>query len=244
MKIKIATWNMAYWSHKKYSEEAWAYFLNLDTDILLFQEARPPNSLIRDDMHLIWKEIGESRRWGSGILIKGFKTEEYKINLDQGWVNCAKVKLSEKQDLFVISLHARLKDLKSSNNPHGMVVPHLFNIFKEFTPILDSKNYVVIGGDFNADRMIDKYYYQPEGTKHSQFFDWVENDLGLINSTKEYFKDTIQTVFTPSQKYPYQDDYIFLSKNLKNKLKFCRVPDRQEIEKLSDHTPVIITLEI
>jgi len=43
MKVKIATWNMAYWSHKKYFEKAWDYFLNeLDVDIFFFQEAKPP----------------------------------------------------------------------------------------------------------------------------------------------------------------------------------------------------------
>jgi len=27
MKIRIATWNMAYWQYKKYFEEAWDYNL-------------------------------------------------------------------------------------------------------------------------------------------------------------------------------------------------------------------------
>jgi len=41
MKIRIATWNMAYWQYKKYFEEAWDYYLKeIDADIIFFQETR------------------------------------------------------------------------------------------------------------------------------------------------------------------------------------------------------------
>jgi len=41
MKIRIATWNMAYWQYKNYFEEAWDYYLReIDADIIFFQEAR------------------------------------------------------------------------------------------------------------------------------------------------------------------------------------------------------------
>jgi hypothetical protein len=42
MEITLATWNMAYWSHKKYLKDAWQYYLNtINSDILLFQESYP-----------------------------------------------------------------------------------------------------------------------------------------------------------------------------------------------------------
>jgi len=42
MKIKIATWNMAYWQYKKYFEEAWDYYLKkIDADIIFFKKQDP-----------------------------------------------------------------------------------------------------------------------------------------------------------------------------------------------------------
>jgi hypothetical protein len=36
MNLKLATWNMAFWSHKNYLEEAWKYLLEeIDADIFL-----------------------------------------------------------------------------------------------------------------------------------------------------------------------------------------------------------------
>jgi hypothetical protein len=57
MTIKIATWNMAYWSHKTFHTEAWEYFLdNLNCDILLFQESVPDYDKLQPDK-LVWNEI-------------------------------------------------------------------------------------------------------------------------------------------------------------------------------------------
>lgn len=42
MKIRLLTWNMAYWQHKNIHKEAWAYLLDeIGADIILFQEGRP-----------------------------------------------------------------------------------------------------------------------------------------------------------------------------------------------------------
>ena len=82
MRLKIATWNMAYWSHKKYDAEAWNYFLNeINCDILLFQESFPNMDILNKD-GLVWNEIGNTRPWGSGVYSSKFKIREFSFNTD------------------------------------------------------------------------------------------------------------------------------------------------------------------
>jgi len=71
MRIKIATWNMAYWQCKRHFEEAWDYYLKeIDADIIFFQEARPSKIVEDNREHLVWNEIGGKRPWGSGVYSK------------------------------------------------------------------------------------------------------------------------------------------------------------------------------
>ncbi len=66
-RLRIATWNMAYWSHRGMLDDAWKCYLDTaDADFYLFQEGRPC-AVADQDKHLVWNEIGGSRDWGSGI---------------------------------------------------------------------------------------------------------------------------------------------------------------------------------
>ena len=77
MKIRIATWNMAYWQYKNYFEEAWDYYLReIDADVIFFQEARTSKRIQNEKGHLVWNEIGGKRPWGSGVYSKKYKLTE------------------------------------------------------------------------------------------------------------------------------------------------------------------------
>jgi len=68
MNIRIATWNMAYWLHKRQHNDAWRCFMDeTQADIYLFQEGKPTASMFRNKGHLAWNKIGKTRNWGSGI---------------------------------------------------------------------------------------------------------------------------------------------------------------------------------
>ena len=48
--IRIATWNMAYWSHKQHLAEAWKYLIeDLECDVVLTQESIPDYSIIKKE---------------------------------------------------------------------------------------------------------------------------------------------------------------------------------------------------
>ncbi len=63
-KMKIATWNMANWSHKSHFDEAWDFYVNkIGCDILLFQEALPHPEIL-DINRTVYDQIGGTRLWG------------------------------------------------------------------------------------------------------------------------------------------------------------------------------------
>lgn len=67
--IKVATWNMAYCTHKDLLDAAWKYVLEeVQPDIFCFQEGRPPEQAPIRKEGLLWHEIGGSRPWGSGVV--------------------------------------------------------------------------------------------------------------------------------------------------------------------------------
>lgn len=242
--MKALTWNIDFKTSTKIYD---FIFDKIDPDIALLQEVSNLSEQRKSkDYYIFHQLIGGRRNWGSAILIKRslhFKCEEYALSSDPGWVIGGKVSTIYNRPLYLISIHARLKDL-STEKPNNYVIPYLRDrVFKELLPIIKSGNDFIIGGDFNADRIYDKYHFQPPGTEHEPFFDWLENDLGLINAIKEFYKKGVQTIFTRNTKHPYQNDYIFISPSLKKKLKICYTLDRMEIADFSDHSPVVVELE-
>ncbi len=240
MKIKIATWNMAYWSHKRFSDESWNYFLHkLDYDIFLFQESSPDLNILENN-RLVWNAIGNTRPWGSGVYSKQFKIREFSFKTDFfGAVTAAEVAINEDLSIIVISLYGLME--KIANVTYA--IPNLHRIFSDLTGILEgakTKHRVVIGGDFNASLQIDE---QQIGNSHKAFFGRLK-EFGLINCFDEYYNDFIQTHRHSRSDKPWQNDYFFISKRLNNHLINCEVIDNEKIREFSDHNPVVIELDL
>ena len=163
--------------------------------------------------------------------------------------NTPKNKYGKKLKLptFVIQMHERDKELIEKIKEYLGVKDRIY-ICKAY--LLDGykrgKTARLMVRDFGElrDIIIPFFYKKLIGHKRKQFFDWLENDLGFVNCTSEFYKREIQTVFTRNIRHPYQNDYIFISPSLKNKLGKCDVPKRTEVEGLSDHSPVIVELNI
>jgi len=251
MKVRIAAWNMAYWSHKKYHEEAWSYLLNdLDADILLFQEAIIPK-VLRDDKNLIWHNAGESkgrREWGTGIYSKGYPLSEepeesipkWSIQRFKELCTVANVKINENNRLTLISLYGRIDRIGSI----GYSIPNLHRIISDLTGILNGhingKRKIVLGGDLNASVQCDQQW---GGDAHRIFFDRI-NDFGLMNCFNPFHNGFVQTHRHKGSKINWQNDYLFISSSISNKLIKCEVIDNDFVRKYSDHNPIFITLEL
>ena len=131
--MKLATWNMAYWSHKQFETEAWKYFTKeINCDVFLCQESYP-NLEILDKDSLVWNEIGESRPWGSGVYCPKYKIKEYSFNNSFfGAVTAAEIEINPEFKIIVISLYGLME--KISNVVYA--IPNLHRIFSDLTDIL------------------------------------------------------------------------------------------------------------
>jgi exodeoxyribonuclease-3 len=218
MKIRIATWNMAYWQYKKYFEETWDYYLKeIDADIIFFQEAKPSKVIEDDKDHLVWNEIG-----GGAFSIANTNIENRKLTF--------------------ISLYG----LMESNGPtKGYSITNLHRMLSDLTCIfnghLDGKRNIVLGGDLNASVQLDP---TQKNDSHKIFFDRLE-DFNLNDCFKLSNKEfPVQTLRHHRSKVKWQNDYFFISKSLSKKLINCEVVDNDKVRKYSDHNPVVITLDL
>lgn len=241
---------MAYWSHKSHLGEAWNYFLSLDADIFLFQEARCPTSLL-NDKNFIWHATGESsgrKDWGTGIYSKKYQlTEEPNASIPEWNRNrfnelcvVANASISD-QHLTFISLYGRMDKVGQI----GYSIPNLHRIFSDLTGILNGhingKRKIVLAGDLNASIQFDQRY---GGQAHRIFFERLR-DFKLescfeLNGNKDF----VQTLRYPNSSIMWQNDYFFISKSISKKFNNCEVIDNDEVRKFSDHNPVMITLNL
>ena len=229
MKIKIVTWNIDFKTDKS---KLWDYIDNkIDPDILMLQECKT----FPDSYQSAGKHIGGTRSWGSVVLSKKYPLQPISVPNHDGWVAGATIKIDD-LDLFVFSIHAKLKDIGK------YVVPHLKIIFKDImlsAGKAKSKN-IVIGGDFNAARLYDNVYSQPDESSHVKFFEWLETNFNLVSVTGN---EEIQTM-RGNSKHPYQNDDIYVSNSLGKQLKNPQVLFDEQIDQLSDHNPVVVTLDL
>lgn len=241
MNIKLVTWNMAFWSHKAYLEEAWKYLLEeIDADIFLFQEANPPQEL-KDDSNLLWFEIGGSRNWGTGIYSKKYPIQHLPIRSEYtGSLVVGEAQITDIIELTIISLYGLLETVGSTS----YAITTLHRMLSDLTGILNGhiggKRNIILGGDLNASLQCDVHY---GGKAHQIFFQRME-DFGLKNCFEPFFEGFVQTHRHSKSSRPWQNDYFFISTTLAKKLRSCVVIDNENVRRLSDHNPVVMELEI
>lgn len=240
--LKVATWNMAYWSHKSMLNQSWEYFLEqIDADIYLFQESRPPAHLI-DDPNFFWFEI-ENRKWGTGIYSKKYPVKHLPVKTQyEGSLVLGEVQIAENKTLTVISLYGLLDKIEG----RGYSITTLHRMLSDLTGILNGhiggRRNVILGGDLNASLQFDPIS-SPGGKSHHILFERIE-DFGLVNCLKLFYDGHVQTLRHHKSTKPWQNDYFFVSNKLSKKLESCEVIDNEMIRKFSDHNPLVITLKL
>lgn len=238
--IRIATWNMAYWSHKKHLKEAWNYLLeDLNCDIILSQESIPDYSVLNKGK-FVFDVIGGSRAWGSGVYSKNYEIREYKVtNSFPGAVTAAEITITEELKLICISVYGLFEKIGTTS----YAIPNMHRILSDLTEVLESaktKHRIVLGGDLNASIQIDEHY---KTRSHKVLFDRIKA-FNLTSCFDEYFADYVQTHRHSRSERPWQNDYLFLSNKINSRLYSCKVDSSEVVKKLSDHNPVVIELKI
>lgn len=235
MTLRIVTWNMAHRVRAK--KRAWDFLrYEIAPDIALVQEAHPPVDF-RDGEKFIFPDDVTGTIGASGIWSRELPLDrvEFTTTLPNAVIVSAISLLKGQASLFAISMYGTFD--KTSH-----VTPNLHRMISELHPVFIEKahkGWIMIGGDWNVDRRYDKIY-PGKAPLHGLVFDRLEDEFyGLQRCNKE----PIRTIMH-SSKFSYQDDYIYVSKELIPKVISCEIRKDPELETLSDHLPVVATFEL
>jgi len=240
--MRFVTWNMNYWIRNKQQRKlAWSYlFDELDPDIALLQEAKI-QTLNLDNYNIIYHKLDGRRDWGSIIVAKNYRLFEHLIKNyypgSRGLI-AAEAQVSENIRITVINIYGQI-------DPDGYATTTLHHMLSDLTPILHKegkKKFIVLGGDFNISKQWDEKYKNRDPL-HKLVFDRLE-DFGLVNCTGIFYGGHIKTYTHRRGNFPWQTDYLFVSSNLKERIKFCEVISSEEINELSDHSPILLELDL
>lgn len=134
--VRVATWNLAHWTHKGSGRAAWRYLLEeLRPDIALVQECVPPAEL--SGYHLAWGRAypWEGQPWGTGLLVRdGLDVEVDPLSdVDawlkalpssgdpgtrprvvgvDGWLAACKVTMPDGHPTTIVSVHNPAKEIE------------------------------------------------------------------------------------------------------------------------------------
>ena len=227
--MKILTWNLGYWQHSSHHNEAWAYLCNdIKPDLAFLQEVRPPSWVPRHT--LLFEQV--TRGWGTAIYAPSVALSKEAFSLYPGRVAVASTVLNDERSVLVASIHAPIID--------GRVFPHLANILAELESKHDSHS-AVIGGDLNSARLAEKVW---PGYGHGPFFERIDRGDRWVDCCRQFCPAEIQTFFRNGCTHPFQDDHLFVSRDLGPRLAACNVVLNGITRRVSDHIPLVAELNI
>jgi hypothetical protein len=239
MQLKIVAWNMGHWSHRARATAAWTFLGGLGADCALVQEAVPPSDLAIENC--VWREIGGTRRWGSGIVSWHLPLEAFELKANQypGALTLAKTVLSDGSALLLISMYRQMDE-------HGYSITTLHRMLSDLTHLLHGKLpntrrlNVVLGGDLNASLQMDA---KQGDNSHWLFFQRLE-DFGFVDCQGTFGSSRPRTLRHHTSNFPWVNDYIFATEWLASKVVAAEVSETPQASELSDHNPVIVTFAL
>lgn len=227
-KMKIITWNLGYWQFRKHHKEAWSYLRNeLQPDIALLQEVHPPS--LEDGEQIVFEEIFHG--WGTAVYSKSIPLERVSMKEYTERVAAARVAMPGNEVLHIASVHAPI--IK------GHVFPHLDSIFNDIEDKFSGSTFV-IGGDLNSARLAEEVW---PGNGHGPFFHRIDQGR-FFDCCRKFHQEEIQTFFRKGQIHPFQDDHLFASDNLAEKVTSCEAINNKITRKVSDHIPLIVEIDL
>ena len=226
--MRVITWNLGFWQHKTHHNEAWDYLRNeIKPDLALLQEVSPPK--LPENEHILFRVIHEG--WGTALYTRGMPLKELKFKTHPGRVAAAQVEGASGKKIVLVSIHAPIIG--------NRVFPYLEQIFDEIESLVANQTFIV-GGDLNTARLAEKVW---PGHGHGPFFERLAKSI-FFDSVHKFHSEEQQTIFRPGQRYPFQDDHIFVSHDLAEQVRSCNVLNNEATRSFSDHIPVLAEISI
>jgi len=227
--VKVITWNLGFWQHKSNHEKAWLYLREqIKPDLALLQEVKPIE--LRDNECMLFRQIIQN--WGTALYTRNMPLKELILPTKySGRTIAATLKIPDGREATAVSIHAPIIN--------GRVFPYLSEIFEEIEKAISGKPFIV-GGDLNTARLAEKVWPRHG---HGPFFERMAQST-FFDCHRKFHDNEEQTFFRNGSKYPFQDDHLFVSRDLAACVKSCNVLDNKITRSLSDHIPVVAEINI
>ncbi len=149
---------------------------------------------------------------------------------EHGWVATASAS-SSAGPIKLISLHARTQ---------GSAVAHIEMLLGRLSKATAAS--FILAGDFNSCRLAEQVW---PGYRHLESFERAEDRYGMVNCFWKEHNREERTYWKACQDEgePFQDDHIFVSANLQERVQSCGVLDYQAFRGVSDHAPMVLEID-
>ena len=226
--MRVITWNLGYWQFTSHHAEAWAPLrCELKPDIAVLQEVRIPP--LEEVEAVIFKPVRAP--WGTAIYIKGGLLKELPMQRYQSRVAAATFCNARGREFRVASIHSPIID--------NHVFPYLSHIFDELQ-VLFSGHVAILGGDLNSARLAEKVW---PGNGHGPFFEQLERG-SFFDCHRKFNTEEVQTFFRPGAVHPFQDDHLFVSRDIADQVTSCTAVHNDITRRVSDHIPLIAEIDV
>lgn len=228
--LTIVTWNMGAVpasAYRKTHERAWTHLCDsLRPDVAFVQEARipaPSSVRVTGQMHAVasWPDAD----WGCGVWARTAGIVPVELRSEGVYLAAASL-----DGVVLVSVHVR---------PVEQQRTHLEKLVEVLHRTLDGR-LAVIAGDFNAARRWDEVY---ERNDYTWFFERM-SEAGFHDAHRGLHGKEVQTFWGPKAKEAYQDDHVFVTRDLAARVVSCDVIDDATVRELSDHAPVRLVLRL
>jgi exonuclease III len=265
--MKIITWNMRRATSKGV---AWDYLKELDPDIALLQEVNGiPESIITEySVHSLpaITQKGNLQNFHSVILSKYPFVGDLELSSTIARVNdareffrgniIAKVIEVNGQKLNVVNAYSPawivpatftdgvdVTGIKLNQNPHVWATEILWKVLVDHPSIQEAT--WIVGGDLNSSETFD-YLWGSSPRGNLEIIERM-NALGLFDALRTHHGCLVPThKNNRGGKIIHQLDHLYMSKSLVESIKDCQIGRHEDVfdSKLSDHVPIIATIEI
>ena len=221
------TWNLGYWQHRAHHDDAWRYIREeIKPDLALLQEVKPPN--LENQEYFNFEPIHGG--WGTALYSRGLPLERCTFKGYPSRVVLARCQVKG-FELITASIHAPIIKRR--------VFPHLEKIFDEIEDIAGERTFIV-GGDLNSARLAEQVW---PGYGHGPFFERLA-DSPFFDCMMKFHDEEQQTYFRSDVSRPWQDDHLFVSHDIADKVVSCYVLNNEITRRVSDHIPVVLEINI
>ncbi|MCC7542417.1 MAG: endonuclease/exonuclease/phosphatase family protein [Deltaproteobacteria bacterium] len=264
--MRVATWNMGYWSYRARHEDAWRWILDhLNPDVLLAQECLPPAWLGRDHAVVFDRAYPSGNQtWGSAVVSRLPATPRRLVDVDDwfrlvpmtvpgkngiagihradGWITAAEVVTPGLGPVLTLSVHSPAYPLEDSRltgiDISGMKLKRNPHLW-----LLDVLFYFLrsrLGSPLlvGGDFNYSRLLDDRNGEGgNAEFFDRVASE-GFVSLHRRFHEQDEQTYFHPRRR-KHQLDYLYSSASVGEHATACSVTPYEQVREFSDHAPLV-----